>query len=104
MAARHERHQRLHGIAADRHTRNLEGELLLGEAAGGVVVLERDQSAGNSQIFGLHIEPRQRDGSLQFLFEIADRHGGAIAGLWRSELFALAVRRGKTGEGRKEKE
>ena len=72
--------QRRDGIAADRHTLDVERELLLGETPGGVVVLERDLRAGDAEILRLDIEPRQRNRPLHLLLEIADRHLGDPGG------------------------
>ena len=75
--------ERRHRIALDRHPFDLKRELLLGEAPRGVVVLERDLRAGDAEILGLHIQPRQRNEALDLLLEVADRHGCACGGWWR---------------------
>ena len=74
MPAVHEPLQHSYGIAADRHALNVEGERLLGEAPGGVVVLERHLGAGDAVILRLDMKARQRDRPLHLLFQIADRH------------------------------
>jgi len=48
MTALHERLERLDGVAPDRHVLDLKGELLLGKAAGGVVILEGDLRPGDA--------------------------------------------------------
>ena len=66
--------QHSYGVAADRHALDVEGELLLGEPAGGVVVLERHLGAGDAVILRLDMKARQRDRPLHLLLQIADRH------------------------------
>ena len=66
--------QHSNGIAADRHALDVEGELLLGEPAGGVVVLERHLGAGDAVILRLDMKARQRDRPLHLLLQIADGH------------------------------
>ena len=61
--------------------------MLLGEAPGRVVVLERDFRAGDADILRLDIQPRQRDGLLHLLLEIADRHGNDVAGRRQPTLY-----------------
>jgi hypothetical protein len=93
MATVSELLQRRHGIAANRHLLHLKRELLLGETARGVVVLERNLCAGDTQILRLDIQPRQGKRPLHLLLEIADRHGGQGCGRprWRRWL-ALGLR------------
>src|SRR6187455_1315236 len=96
MAAVSELPKRRRGVAANRHLLHVEGELLLGETARSVVVLERDLCAGDTQILRLDIQPRQVKRLLHLLLEIADRHGGQGGGRWRWWL-ALGLRFSQSG-------
>ena len=65
-------------VASYGHALDVEGKFLLGETAGGVVVLERHFRAGNAVVLRLDMQPRQRDRPLHLLLEIADRHFGHL--------------------------
>ena len=84
MATVDQRLEGRHRISADRHAFDFQAELLFGEFAGGVVVLEGDLGPGDTQVLGLHVEPRQRNELLHLLPEISDRYGYDLAGSRRS--------------------
>ena len=96
VATLHELLQRLDGIAANRHALDLEGELLLGEAPGRIVVRERDLRAGDADILRLDLQPRQRNDFLHLLLEIADRHRGRRRRRLLLRRLALRWRLGET--------
>src|SRR5262249_31465864 len=67
--------QRRNSVAANGNLLHLEGELLLGETPRGVVVLQGDLCARDTEILWLDVQPRQGEWPLHLLLEIADRHG-----------------------------